>query len=232
MRVAVVFAWRPGCPHRERSFRWVQERLAAEYPEWEQVVGESPDGPFSRTAAMLDGAAQTDADVLVFHDADVWLDGDLRRSAEAAALHGWAIPHFYLHRLSETSTTKFMDGHPLAGLELGPAGTQDELPYRGNPAGTLVVVRRGAFESAPPDPRFVGWGQEDSAWALALNMLVGPPWREDTTDLVHLWHPTQDRKSRHVGSDENLALLRRYRAAGEPAEMRALLDESRALSWA
>lgn len=223
MSVAVVFTWRPGCPHRERSFGFVRDSLRRQYPHMEQVIGESPEGPFNRSAAMLDGAAKTDADVLVFHDTDVDLLGPLLPAIDAARTDGWAVPHRLLHRLSQESSDAYMAGASLDGLGLDQSHARDRKPYIGYAGGTLVVVSRDALNTAPPDPRFVGWGQEDEAWALALSVLVGKPWR-GTADLVHLWHPPAERKSRSVGNHNNLALLNRYQRAARNADaMRALV---------
>lgn len=220
--VAVVIPWRSGCEHRERAHDWVLAQLADKFPDWEVVHGESPDGPFNRSAAILDGASKTDADVLVCLDGDVWCD-NLREAVTNVTT--WAVPHRLLHRLSEASSAKFMSGHPLDGLELDKSNSRDRRPYVGNAGGTLVVLTREAMVQAPPDPRFVGWGQEDEAWALALTRLVGKPWR-GKADLVHIWHPPQERQSRAIGSPEGAALLARYRQADSPEAMRALLAEA------
>lgn len=110
-------------------------------------------------------------------------------------------------------------------LPLSTDNPQDSKPYRGKETGTLVVLRRDILASVFPDPRFVGWGQEDLAWSLALRTLHGPPWR-GTDDLVHLWHPAQPRMNRVVGTPQNLDLYRRYqRANRNRGRMAALLEE-------
>jgi hypothetical protein len=89
-----------------------------------------------------------------------------------------------------------------------------------------VVLTRGAYDLAPIDPRFVGWGQEDESWALALGCLAGPSWR-GTAELWHLWHEPQVRQSRSVGSAASLALHQRYvRARRDPRRMAALVAEA------
>lgn len=224
MTISVVVPWRAGCPWRERSFRWVRERYAAVHPAWELVVGESPDGPFSRAAAILDGARKAAGDLMVVADADVWSDPE--PVLDAAAEVGWAIPHDLIHRLSEESSQLFMGGFDWRGLPLDRSNAQDSRPYRGHETGTLVVVRRDVLFDVPPDRRFVGWGQEDDAWSAALNCLVGPAHR-GFDDLVHLWHPPQERLSRRVGNSDNRHLWDRYRRARRsPQRMRALLEEA------
>ena len=68
-------------------------------------------------------------------------------------------------------------------------------------------------------------GQEDESWALALTTVAGQPYLGEA-DLVHLWHPPQQRLSRRKGSHENWALMRRYAAARrDPEQMRSILKE-------
>lgn len=225
MTVAVVALWSDsGCEWRQRAWAWLQPRLH----DLGAVVegdGATPGG-YSRTRAILDGAAKTDADVLVITDADVWVD-DLAETIERAVQHGWAVPHRLIHRLSPESTEKVLAGADWRGLPLSTDNHQDSRPYTGHEAGTLLAVRRDVLELAPPDPRFVGWGSEDDAWAYALRCLVGTPWR-GRADLVHLWHPAQPRDSREIGNQANDRLLRRYiDAHQDAAAMSALLAEAR-----
>jgi hypothetical protein len=224
MTVSVVVPWSPGCPHRERAWAFVQDR----YDGLEVVTGASPPGPYNRSAAILDGAAKASGDILLVADADVFCDPT--QAIAEAELVGWAVPHMMLHRLAPESTERVLAGADWRGLPLSTDNPQDRKPYRGNLTGTMVAIRRDVLAAVPPDPRFVGWGSEDQAWAMALRTLIGRPWRGDE-DLVHLWHPAQPRLNRRVGTEQNRALLNRYhRAKHKPARMSALVDEAREAS--
>lgn len=223
MSVSVVVPWRSGCQHRERAWHWVQARYAAVHPSWEVVTGSSPDGPFNRSAAILDGTRRSSGEVIVVADGDVWCDP----APAVAHLTTWAIPHLMVHRLSPESTDRVLAGENWRGLPLSSDNAQDSRPYKGFETGTLVVVRRDVLLDVPPDVRFVGWGQEDQAWSMALRSLVGPPWRGED-DLVHLWHPPQPRLTRVVGNAQSKDLLRRYRnARRSPSLMRAVVEEAK-----
>lgn len=225
MSVSVVVPWRPGCPHREAAWAWVRDRYSAAHPDWQLIVGQCLEGPFSRSKGIITAAERADADILVVADADVWCDG-IGQAVAHAADACWAVPHRLVHRLSPESTELVLAGADWQGLPLSSDNRQDARPYVGHETGTLVVVLRDVLLAVPPDPRFVGWGQEDAAWALALHTLVGRP-RRGTADLVHLWHPPPQRQSRTVGSRENLALYRRYLRAGKrPDAIRSLLAET------
>lgn len=223
MNVSVVIPWRNGCPHRESALTWVQARFAWDHPDWQVVLGESPDGPFNRSAAILDGARRCDGDVILVADGDVWCD--TVNAVQVARDAGWAVPHQLIHRLSPESTLLVLGGADWRGLPLSTDNRQDSKPYRGNATGTLVAVRRDVLLDVPPDVRFVGWGREDNAWGRALTVLVGEPWR-GSEDLVHLWHPPQERPNRVQANPESEQLWHRYRTAGL-REIRELVEESK-----
>lgn len=159
----------------------------------------------------------------------MWSDPDeLWLGVLRATELGWSVPNGLLHRLSPDSTLRLLAGESWQGLPLSTDNPQDSKPYRVHAAGTLLAITAEAFDVAPPDPRFVKWGSEDDAWALALRTLVGKPWRGDA-DLVHLWHPAEARKSRVTGNENNRQLLRRYKACGRSADlMRGLIEEAKA----
>lgn len=222
--IAVVVPHGGDCPHRYLAWGWVRAQFAKHHPGWDVVMGTTDVEGFSRTQAIRDALGRTDADTIIVSDADVWCDG-LNEAVSHVAEYGWAIPHELLHRLSPESTRQVLDGADWHGLPLSTDNRQDSKPYRGHETGTLCVFRRDVLDQVPPDPRFVGWGSEDDAWALALRALVGKPWR-GTADLVHLWHPAEPRMNRVVGNERSQTLLARYKSARRsPESMRALLDE-------
>lgn len=223
--IAVLVPYRGGCPHRERAWSWVRCRYEQE--GYDVVVGTTDAPGFSRTQAILDARAQSDAELFVIADADVWPEG-LDAGIDHAQLAGWAVPNGLIHRLSADSTDRVYNGEPWRGLPLSKDNRQDSRPYRVHPGGTCLVVTAEAFDVAPPDPRFVGWGQEDDALAITLRALVGPGWRGDA-DLVHLWHPAEPRQSRAIGNNANRSLLKRYQAARQQHRlMHALIEEGKA----
>lgn len=184
------------------------------------VLGEHTDVEWRKAAAIMNGLAQTDADVVIVADADVWCDP---RSAVDAVEAGapWAVPHGKVCRLTEEATARVLDGERPTLRRL------EQRPYAGYECGGVYVIRRDVLVDVPPDARFVGWGQEDQSQAAALRTLVGPPWR-GSLNLWHLWHPPQARKSRTVGSDDGQALWRRYaNARRKPDVMRVLVEEAK-----
>lgn len=170
----------------------------------------------------MPAVAGCDADaIVVVADADVWSDG--LQAAIQAVEDGapWAMPHGLVHRLTEDGTAAV-----FAGADWRSQPTCQK-PYPGIPGGGVVVARRETLLDVPLDPRFVGWGQEDESWAMALTTLAGAPWRGNA-DLVHWWHPPQERLCRRRGSVDGWKLRRRYiRARHDTAAMRQLLEEAK-----
>lgn len=224
MTVSVVIPWRGGDPQRERVWAWLVERWAAVHPGWQVVLGEHDDGgPWRKAAAVADGLAVADGELLVVADADVWAD-DLEDAVAQLDEHPWVVPHHHVKRLSSAGTDQVLAGGRWVEAPLEHRGC-----YVGHEGGGIVVLRRDLYEEVPLDPRFAGWGQEDDSWALALRTIAGRPWRGGT-DLWHLWHPPQPRLERKVGSMESQRLWLRYRHHAERrdvAAMRALIEEGR-----
>jgi hypothetical protein len=191
------------------------------HPEWEIHVSQI-DGEWRKGVAVAAGVDACSTDIVVVADADVWCDGldDAVAAVETGAT--WAVPHRLVHRLDRDATASLVaTGAPDTG--------RTERSYVGHAGGGLTVMRRATYRRVPIDPRFVGWGQEDDAHALALRTLTGLPWR-GRTDLIHLWHPPQPRQTRSVGSPESQRLLRRYKTATRSHQaMYALVAEARSL---
>lgn len=210
--VEVVVPYRDGCPHRAQALRLVLDRYDREHPDWKVTVAELPTGAaWCKARAVNPAVTATGPDIVVVADADVWTSG-LGDAVDRVACHlaPWAIPHHLVHRLDRSGT----------GL--------DEPPYRGVAGGGIVVLPRSTARAVPLDPRFVGWGQEDVSWAVALHVLAGPAWR-GTADLIHLWHPPQPRDTRKIGCRAGQVLHRRYLAARkDPERMRQLIAEAEA----
>lgn len=213
MSVELIVPWLPGCPHREAAWQWLAPKYR--YPV-RLALGRDP---WCKGKAVNRAVSESSADICVIADADVWTDGLPEAIAAVADGAPWAIPHAGVYRLSEEGTAAVLGGAPFDVQPLAQAA------YKGISGGGYVITRRETLIDIPLDPRFTGWGQEDCSWAVALNTLAGPKWR-GTAPLYHLYHPPQRRMSRRTGSMAGRALERRYMAAlGNPALMRALVDE-------
>lgn len=218
--VAVVVPWRAGCPHREGILDWARRR----WP-WPVILGECPDGPWRKAVAVSAGISRTDAEVLVVADADVWCPTKQTVDAVLDGPFRWGFPHRGIRRLTGDATDAILNGILIP--QNVNSSHLEEPATRAHPGGGIVVLRRDAWNEAPLDPRFEGWGHEDDAWGWVLATLAGLP-AKGNERLIHLWHPPQERRSRQRGSAASYLLQERYwRARHRPAEMRALLAEIR-----
>jgi hypothetical protein len=192
---------------------------------WKVIEATAPAGGWRKGAAVNPAVETCGTEIVILADADVWCDGlaDAVNAVKAGA--GWAAPHLRVHRLTEEGTEAVIGGKDWRDQPLA------QEPYKGILGGGVVVARRESLLEAPLDSRFVGWGQEDEAHALALNALFGKPWR-GSADLIHLFHPPQPRLTRRRGSQESWKLRQRYlRCRNDPRAMRALIkEESRVAS--
>jgi len=219
----VLVPFRADGAERDRAWVHLSGRWAG--LGWEVVEGMCPDGPWVKALAVEDALSRAAGDVLVIADADVWCPGVVAAVAAVESGAAWAVPHTLIHRLTKGATDV------LYGTEVfgGPLIEQrvEQRPYVGMVGGGCVVLRRDVYEACPLDPRFVGWGQEDAAWGVALTALYGPPWRS-TEPLWHLWHPPMDR----VGLTAGMASGNQVppRGTGSLAGRRLLAEYARAAS--
>lgn len=231
MSVSVVVPYRGdnGGP-RDQAWDYVQEWWEKNHPSWQVVSGHLiPEERWVKAHAVADGLLDAKGDILVIADADVLAPGV--GAAVDAVVHGsarWAVPHYRVHRLTEQATAGILAGGPLPAdpgpNRMPPRGTVLES-HRGMVGGGMVVLERRLYDRAPLDSRFVGFGQEDASWGIALSALGGKPYR-GVAPLWHLWHPPQPRLTRAIGSHESLELYKRYRRAnGSPNLVNALLAE-------
>lgn len=236
--VQVAVPWYGRDPHREAALGWVARKWGeAGYAPTLGIPSTDPDAPWCKALAVRNAIGDSKSPIVVVADADVFSDGIHEAIARVRAGAPWAIPHHLLYRLSPKSTEAVLAGaEPYVGMELDPDEPTARRPgrlnegYPGRPGGGIVVLRRDVYDDCPLDPRFIGWGHEDDAWALALNRLHGGPCRLGAP-MWHLWHPPQQRLSRGFGSAESELLFRRYaNARKNPDRMRALIDEGREVS--
>ena len=226
--VSVLVPMSGNCPHRALAWRYVQAWYATRHPDFEVVCGVLPDSaPWCKAKAVAQAAQDASGEVFVVADADCFapaLDGAVEALWSG---YEWAMPHYTVNRLRKAATAQVYVGMDPAGFPRT-RSWYAQLPYVGIPGGGIPVMRREVYESAPMDPGFIGWGQEDEAWAMALRTLHGRGWRPSRgSPLWHLWHPPQQRISRSTGSEKSRRMLATYKTARTRDEMNALMSGPR-----
>lgn len=220
---SIVIPYRPDTPQREAIYRWCRRYWQAR--GYTVVTGRCLAGPWIKAKAVAAAMARVKTPWVAVADADI-LISDLEWACHGLEREGrrWAVPHWMVYRLRSDATALLLEvppetEYPMAGIGLHFA----DLPYPGHIGGGLVVLQTDDYYQVPLDPRFEGWGHEDDAWGMALQVLLGPPWRGDAP-LYHLWHPPQARPSRAYGSEASQALYAQYRQARRDREQfRALV---------
>lgn len=220
MSVSILVPWR-STP--DRAPVWAMLRRWWTDFGWQIVEGDAPGERWCKADAVAAALTQADGDILIIADADVWLTVGVYPAVTAVERGApWAMPHERVLRLNAEATAEVLATGCLPILH---RNLLEQPPHTAQAGGGVTVIARSAYERVPLDPRFVGWGQEDESWSMALWCLLGRPVR-GTADLWHFWHEPQERMSRAAGSTGGLALHARYSAvAREPAGMAALLAE-------
>lgn len=208
------------CEHRQRALDHIKARYADRHPDWKVTVATAPPGPWIKALPVNAAICASVSEVVIVADADVWCD---HLDLAVDGCRTWAIPHGGVYRLTEAATLRY-----IATPDCDPYSLPlVQRPYRGYPGGGIVIARREHLLEVPMDPRFVGWGQEDESFAIALRCIYGKPWRGHAP-LWHLFHTPQQRESRQLGSKAGVALRNRYIAARKDKRaMHELLDEIR-----
>ncbi len=220
--VSVLIPWRSDGAHRERSFDWARRRWETLLPGAELVVCDDPNEPFSRGHARNLAFEQSSGEVVVVADADTTVGSaaTLAKAIEMAAAGEWVLPYETYFNATEEHTQELLRLAP--GDELHEPVTW-EFRLTDSISGALVMPREAFRTVGGYDERFIGWGYEDRAFAIALDTLWKPCVRLPG-HVLHLWHPVGP--SEAFGSpfiQQNQALHIRYqRAAGNRAALLAL----------
>jgi predicted glycosyltransferase involved in capsule biosynthesis len=169
--------------------------------------------------------------VFVFTDADSYVPAaqinhaiQMMEKSENGCV--WLFPYDEYCSLTEDASQRFMEG---ARQELDCEYIFPSVSHPEAAVGGCVIVSRKAFETVGGyDERFIGWGEEDRAFEMALHTLVHPQVRL-VGRLFHLWHPWREEEcfgQPHFGV--NRILCNRYREACEnPQMMRQIVDAHR-----
>jgi hypothetical protein len=238
MNVRFLVPWRSDDEYRDKLWDFTRDRWERDFPDIPIVVGSSPKGAFNRSAAIND-AAQGDWDIAIVLDADVMCEPDqVRRAMVTAATTGHLTFAFSEYRgLTPHMTAKVLSEAPPQN-RWGPE-PQWQSPEVWNKGvrfrsqvheSSVVVVRRDLWDTLGGfDERFVGWGQEDVAFAHAARVIGGHQIRIGGP-VWHLWHARSiDRNNLLPSYRANQELGQRYRDTTSAEAVRALLDERHVL---
>lgn len=204
---------------RERVREWLTDRYNAQHPGWTVTQAECPTAKWSKGAAVNPVLLGSSADVIVLADADSYVDSKALSAAVAAVAggrHGWAVPFTLVKRITREDTHRILNGESVPRPKI-------ERQARAVPGGGMVVASREAWHTVNGlDPRFNGWGGEDTCLGYCLSVLVGAPWTPPPSVLWHLWHPANRRPTQATND-----LWNRYRRIRrqQPALLASIVKE-------
>lgn len=189
--------------------------------------GGAGDQQFNRSRAYNRGAELTNAEVLIFAESDMLVDGgQVAKAVElAAAQPGLVIPFTDYHYLSAPESALVRDG-------ADPTHFHPEWSMRnGRSIGALNVMSRGTLEAVGGyDEKFEGSWWDDRAMRTAFDICTGVPTRFVDGPAHHLYH-LPGWSGGHLTDEDKAATRRnkrrynRYVTARTPAEIRVMTTE-------
>lgn len=223
MRVVIAVPRRAGIADRDRLWDYCRNHWEAEHPDWQIIEGESPDGPFNRSAAINDAASRIegDWDVILVVDADViatpaQVVAAVERANETNRL---TFAYTKYHALSETFTAQVLKGDRGDWNR----GVRARMTTH---ASSIIAVPRPLWERVGGfDDRCEGWGHDDTIFAHVCRVMGGGCERIPGV-VWHLFHkPSPEARKGAGGHRASAALAKRYWAIHSYYEMRDFLNE-------
>jgi hypothetical protein len=222
-------------PGSDRAIAWdfCRSWWEQQIPSAEIVLGTDQGEPFSKTTAVNDAFSRSSGDVLVVADADCILEPEVVQfGAYLADRHSRLVVPWG----SSIRLTKFYTDLLIAGkIDIGQAQVSPTDQPRPEPitAGMIFVIGRDEFKTVQGmDPRFRGWGHEDTAFQMACETLLGKTSIVREGWVVSLHHPRPKVNGSTVwGPEDNggattRVFWRQYKnASGRKPAMRALVDQ-------
>ena len=190
--------------YRQKSWEWIKRRYETIMPNAEICMGYYNEEPFNRSAAINDAAKKATRDIFIIADADIAFNIDqIENAIEALNFHPWVIPYRSRIHLSLEKTNELYKKNPSITLDDSDIEGCEILGLSGyQQVGAIIIVPRNNFEKVGGfDERFKGWGREDDAFAMAMNIICGQYFRVETT-MWHLYHPLQSQEN--IGNNDNV----------------------------
>jgi glycosyltransferase involved in cell wall biosynthesis len=229
--MSILVPFRDSDGSRSHLINYLRPRWESSMPDAEIIVAEDDgESPFSKTIAVNNAFRQSTSDVIVILDADCWVEPDILRRAAKVINTGkapWVRPCNKVNRINQRTTDRLLGRAAHFGF---PTITSNMTERITPVVGLVCVVPRTAFlKAGGMDPRFRGWGWEDTAWNWMIDGIHGKAqiWNYSVN---HLWHP---RKRSSGGrpvwegqTERNATLGRRYKTVrSNPHGLRKLASE-------
>jgi glycosyltransferase involved in cell wall biosynthesis len=245
--ISVLVPFRPDEEGRAATWAWLEHYWRWSLPGAELIVGTDDGKVFSKTWAVNSAAKQATGDVFVIMDADAYIDSRAITEAASAcrAAKSWWMPYQGFWRMRKDVSDRLLSTKAEQPMQLelppkpgdvqgGESAWDHAYAARGRGALCTVMPAEAFRTVGGMDPRFRGWGGEDTAFAAALDELWCRRSYADRYEAAHLWHSrigegtgasgrmwegqTQPRSGRRLKNNY-------LRAVGNPRVMRSIVDE-------
>jgi predicted glycosyltransferase involved in capsule biosynthesis len=221
--VSVLIPFKSDNGPRDAAFQWIKKFYNKAMPEAEICIGEDNSELFNRSKAINNAFKKSTRNIIVVADNDTIFDPVIiTQSIALLDRYAWVVPFHDVLNISEENSKKIYESKAKWPLKVKIKDYRRKDFSRW--AGKLNVLPRKTFKKVGGfDERFIGWGCEDTAFALSVNMRCGAYHRLNS-DVYHLWHPYVGTKG-NPNHDANEAILKQYKKAKSKEEMKKLILE-------
>lgn len=223
--VSIIIPFQTDHGIRAQHFEWIKKYYSRVMPEAELCFGITNDKEVNRSRAKNLAVKQATKEILVIADADVIFDPEVIVKS-ISLLNGAAIvvPFTEVYNLDKGNTEELLKTEPKWPIDIPFEECTKETFYPGF-AGKLLMVKKETFEKVGGyDERFIGWGGEDDAFALAVRTLCGGLVNV-SGGIYHLWHPVSHYHTHPHGEANRDLVWRYYQSYGNKDKMVSLINE-------
>jgi hypothetical protein len=247
---------------RAKNWKWLYKYWRKQLPGAEIIVGVDAEAgingkPFSKSCAVNNAVSRASGDIFVIVDADGYVPistiiecAEEIRKARKLKKKLWFVPYRNFYRLTEAASQNVLQSDPAHPYLFGKKPSEDDVLNMADFTGTsgsaighwygalIQLMPCEAFEAVGGwDPRFRGWGGEDSSAMRAMDTLYWPH-KTIPGPVFHIWHPfktvqsTNSYLSRHrlwenqgTANANNILSNRYFKAQGNVVTMIKLVSE-------
>lgn len=196
MKLSIVIPYRntKKDPMRSNNYYTVLGWFYRIFPKAETVVStDNLDGPFSRSRAINDGVECSSGDTIIICDADlITPKPNYETAIDLLDLHPFVIPFGKVYHLFLRTTEKVWTGDQQINFAefRQNINVQQIIDIQNSKlaGGTCVITREFFDKMGGYDPRFIGWGWEDTEFCYRVKDRLGDyPILADKS-IYHLAH--------------------------------------------
>ena len=218
--MGIIICWRPQ-PSREPAFNFVYNWYSHNYPDCKIYLSDKPGEFWSMSGSRNQGvrmAEEDGCDVVIIGDADTFPEVQCLNEAISAAINDSLVHNPYQDALGydEEFSKKILSGEdPLLNLP---------HEVHKSTGGIYVCKPSSWWALGGSDEKFVGWGYEDSAFALVHGVIHKTDIVKHPGNIHMLYHErTEGIEKPNQNVINNFNLWRRYVEITTPEKMLELV---------